>query len=105
MAEPLAEAIVCACEDAEFDIEGAALGFGGTHYCAAFDFEKLPFALSHIASKHALDFVDWTMVKQAMEKTAEEVECAFVDWKGCTKRQKDKLIPALEENGLKWEKV
>ena len=103
LAIPIAEVIVEGCKAYSHKSVKAALGFGGTHYLAAF--ENLPFAFSHVASKHVMDFVDAGMVRQAKEKTVEPIEMAFVDWKGCTKEQREKLIPALEENGLKWEKV
>jgi len=28
-----------------------------------------------------------------------------LDWKGCNKQQRDKLVAAFEENGLAWERV
>jgi len=103
LAQPVAEAIVKACGSWQNQNAKAAIGFGGTHYCNAFS--DLPFAFSHVASKHALDFVDAGMVKQAVEKTIEPVERVFIDWKGCNKGQRDRLTAAFEENALRWEKV
>lgn len=82
----------------------AALGFGGTHYCTGFEGLQ-EFTLSHVASKHLLDSVDGEMVRQAVAKTAEPVEKAFLDWKGCNKEQRGKLIAILENAGLPWEKA
>ncbi len=83
----------------------AALGFGGTHYCAGF--ESLPggFSISHAASKHVLDSVDGQMVRQAMEKTVEPVEKAFIDWKGCSPEQRARLTAILDVVGLPWERA
>ncbi|MFH1056296.1 MAG: D-aminoacyl-tRNA deacylase [Candidatus Micrarchaeota archaeon] len=103
LAEPVAEAIVKTCSEWTGKKAKAALGFGGTHYCNAF--QELPFSFSHVASKHSLDSVDSSIVKQAIEKTVEPVEKAFLDWKGCNKTQRDKLIACFEQLGLKWERV
>ncbi|HIH19837.1 TPA: hypothetical protein HA244_01065 [Candidatus Micrarchaeota archaeon] len=103
MAEPIAEAIVEGCRSFSSKNAKAALGFGGNHYLAGF--ENLPFALSHVASKYVLDFVDAAMVKQAVEKTAEPVEKAFVDWTGCSKEQREMLVASFEKTGLSWEKA
>lgn len=103
LAEPVAKAIVEGCNSFTSRNDKVALGFGGTHYCSAF--ESLPYAFSHVASKHVLDSMDAGMVKQAIEKTEEPVEKAFLDWKGCNKQQRDKLVAAFEENGLEWERV
>ena len=103
LAEPVANAIVEACKTWQNETAKAAIGFGGTHYCSAF--AELPYAFSHVASKHALGSVDAAMVKQAVEKTVEPVEKAFIDWKGCNKEQRDKIIAALEENELSWERA
>ncbi len=83
-----------------------ALGFGGTHYCAAFEpLVGQGYAFSHIASKHSLDFVSKGMVAQAVAKTVEPVEKCFIDWKGCNKAQRDSLIGWFGELGLEWERV
>jgi D-aminoacyl-tRNA deacylase len=103
LAEPVADAIVNACKTWLNETVKAAIGFGGTHYCNAFS--ELPFAFSHVASKHSLDFVNAAMVKQAVEKTIEPVEKAFIDWKGCNQAQRANVIAALEENGLNWERA
>ncbi len=103
LAEPVAEAIVDCCASWRSVSKSVALGFGGTHYGNAF--ESLPYAFSHIASKHALESVDGGMVKQAIAKTAEKVDCAFLDWKGSKKEQRERLIAAFEANSLKWERA
>ena len=103
LALPVAQAIVQGCASFASRSDKVALGFGGTHYCNAF--ESLPYAFSHVASKHVLDSMDAGMVKQAIEKTEETVDKAFLDWKGCNKQQRDKLVAAFEENGLEWERV
>ncbi|MEM4255477.1 MAG: D-aminoacyl-tRNA deacylase [Candidatus Norongarragalinales archaeon] len=103
LAEPVAKAIVDCCSSWKSVSKPVALGFGGTHYGSAF--ETLPFAFSHIASKHALEYIGDKIVEQAVSKTAEKVDCAFLDWKGCKKGQRAKLIAAFEASGLKWERV
>jgi len=83
-----------------------ALGFGGGHYCPSFNgLEAGGFAFSHVAAKYALDFVDEALVRQAMEKTRERVECAVVDWKGCKAGQRARIAKICESLGLPLERA
>ncbi|MFA4946012.1 MAG: D-aminoacyl-tRNA deacylase [Candidatus Micrarchaeia archaeon] len=75
-----------------------ALGFGGGHYCPAFN--SLNYAFSHIAAKYALESVDEIMLRQAIEKTVEPVECAVIDWKGCRAAERERVTKACAANGL-----
>ena len=82
-----------------------AIGFGGGHYCPAFnELEADGFCFSHIAAKYALDFVDESTVKQAVEKTAERVECAVIDWKGSKSEQRAKIMKICDSLGLPVER-
>ena len=81
----------------------AAIGFGGTHYCTAFTETTL--ALSHVASKHNLVFINEKMVAQMTSKTAEKVRFAMLDWKGCNSEQRSKIIAACEAQGLQVERA
>lgn len=103
LAETAAQAIVDGSKSYASEKSKVALGFGGTHYCTAF--EKRSYAFSHVASKHSLEFVDQAMVKQALEKTAEKVDVAFIDEKGCNGAQRETLVSAFQALGLKYELV
>jgi len=101
--ETLAECALFVCNNYADCEAPVAIGFGGTHYCTAF--AKTQFALSHVAAKHSLDFIDAKMVAQMVVKTSERVKTALVDWKGCSSTQRQKVVAACEANGLQVERV
>ena len=84
-------------------------GFGGSHYCPKFTPKILggSLAFGHIISGYALEGsgVDEEMVRQAIQKNAEKIEGAMIDWKGIKQSPKQKLITILESLGVKWEKA
>ncbi len=98
-AKRVAECIDFVCDNWEATKGKTALGFGGGHYCPAFN--SLDYAFSHIAPKYALDFIDEALIAQAIGKTIEEVECAVIDWKGCNRAQREKIVSACKKNNLK----
>lgn len=60
-----------------------AIGIGGPHYCPNFNKIQLNsnVAVSHIIPGYALPLTE-EMVKEAIDKTQEEVDFAILDWKG-----------------------
>jgi len=84
-----------------------AVGIGGTHYCPEFSKieERTEIALSHILSKYYVDEVDLSLFKQMIEKTAEPVSLALIDWKGLVSEQRNKIISFCEELNLDWKKT
>lgn len=60
-----------------------AIAIGGTHYCAGFNKiqESSNVAISHVIPQYAFPLSE-DMVKEALEKTEEEVDFALLDWKG-----------------------
>lgn len=100
----LAESVLMALE--RKDVGKAALGFGGTHYCSAFAplLEK-GWALSHVASKHSVEFVDKAMLQQAVSKTVEPVEKIFLDKGGLSGAKRKELEGWCGELGLEFESV
>jgi D-aminoacyl-tRNA deacylase len=88
------------------DAGKVAIGFGGTHYCSAFSpLLEQGWAMSHVASKYAVDFVTRELVQQALDKTVEPVDMLFLDRKGVNSAQRAKLISVFEALGLSWEPV
>lgn len=83
--------------------DAASLGFGGTHYCNAFN--DIDAAFSFVCSKHYVDQVDEEMLDQMIAKTIEPVEKAFIDKKGCASEQRKKIISLLESKSIAWEFV
>ncbi|MBW3012490.1 hypothetical protein KY311_04850 [Candidatus Woesearchaeota archaeon] len=84
-----------------------AVGFGGPHYAPNFSKPKLleQIAVGHICPKYQLDNIDEQMVIQAFEKTVPRPEFALIDWKGCNKEQRDKLIAIFEKNSILWKRM
>ena len=60
-----------------------AVGIGGPHYCPNFNKIQLKsnIAISHIIPEYALPLTE-EMLKQAIEKTEEEIDFVLLDWKG-----------------------
>jgi D-aminoacyl-tRNA deacylase len=84
----------------------AVLGIGGTHYNRrftqmAFDGEVI---FGHMIPKYALDYVDSEILNQCVKKTMEKVTCAILDWKGIQSENKSKLIAALLDIGLPYQR-
>jgi D-aminoacyl-tRNA deacylase len=84
-----------------------ALGLGGPHYNSKFTKLALSTqkAFGHIIPKYVLPEVDAEVVKQCVERTAETVDSAVLDWKGIKGADKPKIVAALEMLGLPSEKV
>lgn len=60
-----------------------AIGIGGPHYCPNFNKIQLNsnIAISHIIPSYVLPLKE-EMIKEAIEKTKEEIDLAILDWKG-----------------------
>lgn len=60
-----------------------AIAIGGPHYCPSFNKIQLNsnIAISHIIPKYKLPLSE-EMVKEALEKTTEEIDFILIDWKG-----------------------
>jgi D-aminoacyl-tRNA deacylase len=84
-----------------------AIGVGGPHYCPSFNKiqEKSNVAISHIISQYAFPLTE-EMVREALEKTEEEVDFVILDWKGLgTAEQRDKIIKVLDGLHINYKKT
>lgn len=80
--------------------------FGGGHYVPSYDkVLEQGYAASHICPKHLLENVRTETIRAAIAATAEPVECALIDWKGCGADNRSSLLRSLEEIGFKYEKI
>jgi len=70
-----------------------AIGIGGPHYCPNFNKIQLNsnIAISHVIPQYVLPLTE-EMVKEAIEKTEEEVDLILLDWKGLGKSEERKRI-------------
>lgn len=76
-----------------------AIAIGGPHYCP--NFNKLQansnIAISHIIPEYALPLTE-EMLKEAIEKTEENIEFAVLDWKGLgNAEQRNETIKILDK--------
>ena len=81
-----------------------AIAIGGPHYCPNFTKIQLSktsnLSISHILPEYHLP-ANEGMLKEAINKTLENVESAIIDWKGCGKSEdKLKLIELIKKSGL-----
>jgi D-aminoacyl-tRNA deacylase len=84
-----------------------AVAVGGPHYCPNFNKIQLKsnVAISYVIPAYALPLTD-EMVKEAIEKTEEEIDFFVLDWKGLGKaEQRDEVIKVLERNYIQWKKT
>ena len=84
-----------------------AIGIGGPHYCP--NFNKIQsnsnVALSHIIPQYVLP-LDEEMIKQAIDKTEEEVDFALLDWKGLgNAEQRQQVLEILDKLYIQYKKT
>jgi len=84
-----------------------AIGVGGPHYAPNFTDLQLNsnVAISHIIPQYIFPFTE-EMIKEAIEKTEEEVDFVVLDWKGLgTSGQRDEIIKILEKNYINYKRT
>jgi|TARA_Y100000310_G_scaffold256634_1_gene264471 D-aminoacyl-tRNA deacylase len=84
-----------------------AIGIGGPHYCPNFNKIQLNsnIALSHIIPSYTLPITE-EMIKEAIEKTDEEIDFALLDWKGLGKAEhRDRVVRILERLYIRHKKT
>ena len=84
-----------------------AFGIGGPHYCPNFNKIQLNsnVAISHIIPQYVLPITE-EMIKEAVEKTDEEIDFAVLDWKGIGNAdERQRIIKILEKNYIAWKKT
>ncbi len=77
-----------------------AIGIGGPHYCPNFNKIQLNsnIAISHIIPQYSLP-INENMIKQAIEKTEEEVDFVLLDWKGIgNAEERQRILEILDKN-------
>ena len=83
-----------------------AIGIGGPHYCPNFNKIQLEsnVAISHIIPNYVAPITE-EMVREAIEKTEEEVDFAILDWKGLGKsEQRQKVLDILDKMYVRYKK-
>jgi len=85
----------------------ATIGIGGPHYAPIFNKIQLNsnYALGHIIPKYALPLTT-SILKQAEQKTIEQIKTTLLDWKGCGKsKERQKTINLLNQSGLAYKRT
>lgn len=85
----------------------AVIGVGGPHYAPNFNKIQLNshYAISHIIPEYALPLTE-SMLKEAEQKTIENVKEVLIDWKGCgNSESRQNIINLLEKSGLKHKRT
>jgi len=86
--------------------EKVGLGIGGPHYSRKFTKLILSdgLSLAGYIPKHSLTNTDDDIILQALEKTVEKIDYAFVDWKGLGS-EKQRIIELLEKYELQIQRI
>jgi len=84
-----------------------AIGIGGPHYCP--NFNKLQLrsnvAIAHVIPNYAFPLKE-EMIKEAIEKTEEEVDFVVLDWKGMGKSdQRDQALEILDKLYISYKRT
>ncbi len=84
-----------------------SIGIGGPHYCPNFNKIQLNsnVAISHVIPNYAFPLTE-EMVKEAIDKTEEEVDFAVLDWKGLgTSEQRQRILGILDKLYVNYKKT
>ena len=82
------------------------IAIGGGHYPREFNkvILRTDLAISHICPKYALESLDKSMLRQAIERNVEKVDTVLLDWKGLGEH-KDRITSMIGDLGLKSERL
>ena len=84
-----------------------AVGIGGPHYCPNFNKIQLSsnIAVSHVIPQYSLPATE-EMIKEAIQKTDEEVDLVLLDWKGLgSAEHRQELIDVLDRLHINYKKT
>ncbi len=84
-----------------------AIGIGGPHYAPTFNKIQLnsKYAIGHIIPEYTLPLTE-NILREAEEKTLEQIKEVLVDWKGCgNSEQRQEVLKIIEKSGLKCQRT
>ena len=84
-----------------------AIGVGGPHYCPNFNKIQLnsDYAISHVIPEYVLPLSE-TMLKEAEQKTSEQIKTILLDWKGVGNSEKrQEIVNLIEKIGLQYKRT
>ncbi len=104
----VAKAIQDAIEDFKVNpYNEVAIGIGGPHYCPNFNKIQLNsnVAISHVVPGYVMPISE-EMIKEAVDKTSEDIDFVVLDWKGLGKAEnRQEVIDILEKNYISWKRT
>jgi D-aminoacyl-tRNA deacylase len=107
--EAIAKTIMRIIEQPELKEQKIALAIGGPHYCNNFNkiLERTDIAIGHICPKYSLENLDEQLIKQAIEKTKEDVNLILLDWKGLGKEKArvKEIVDSIGMDVMRTDKV
>lgn len=77
----------------------AVIGFGGTHYASKFNKVVLEkgYKIGHMAPKYAINDLTPDVLNQMINRSANPIVSAIIDWKGMNSENKAHILPMLED--------
>lgn len=83
-----------------------AIGVGNGHYCPNFNKIQLnsEYAISHIIPQYSFP-VTHAILREAIEKTEENVSCIILDWKGCQSKERQEIINLAKKLSLEYKRT
>ncbi len=91
----------------ENEYNEVAIAIGGPHYCPSFNKiqSNSNVAISHIIPQYVLPLSE-EMVKEAIEKTQEEIDFILLDWKGIgISSERERILEILENLDISYKKT
>ncbi len=91
----------------KIEVREISVGVGGGHYCPAFNKHEIEgkIAFAHIVPNYAVDQLEYSAFTQAFERSCEEVENVYIDWKGLKQDQRKKIIEFCNEYGMEHKRI
>ena len=83
-----------------------SIGAGGPHYCNNFNKIQLnsKYAISHVIPKYNFPITE-SMLKEAEQKTTEQVKEILIDWKSFKSGERIKLLQIIKDLGFSYKKT
>ncbi|MEM3369428.1 MAG: D-aminoacyl-tRNA deacylase [Candidatus Micrarchaeia archaeon] len=91
----------------KIEVKEISLGVGGGHYCPAFNKHEIEgkIAFAHLIPNYAVDSLEYPTFTHAFERSSEEVENVYIDWKGLKQGQRKKIIEFCNEYGVEYKRI
>ncbi len=91
----------------ESEYNEVAVAIGGPHYCPGFNKiqSNSNVAISHVIPQYVLPLSE-EMLKEAIQKTEEEIDFVIIDWKGIgNSQERERILEILENLNIPHKKI